>query len=295
MGSVTMIMRMEGVLLFLMMTGLVVGQSGECQEDTDCTEDHICQDTNCVKKGVFCNIEKHCNASLVGTACLDSGLCGCGTTEDCLPGSEGSDEICVAIEGFCRTDQDCEDEDFECVNTVCTRKPGSCGAREDCVGNSVGYNCVGGRCGCGNANADCPAGNLCRKAKCILKGVFCSVRGDCVQSSKGLGCYDGKCGCKGSADCERGGVCKDGRCRSKPSQACENNDQCQFAQDGNVCTRGTCGCFNDNDCSNAGSLCNQGRCSQGFGGPGGPPPELLGLGGPGGPPPGGPGNNPFGK
>merc|ERR1712142_889977 len=234
MGSVTMIMRMEGVLLFLMMTGLVVGQSGECQEDTDCTEDHICQDTNCVKKGVFCNIEKHCNASLVGTACLDSGLCGCGTTEDCLPGSECSDEICVAIEGFCRTDQDCEDEDedFECVNTVCTRKPGSCGTREDCVGNSVGYNCVGGRCGCGNANADCPAGNLCRKAKCILKGV-----------------------------------CKDGRCRSKPSQSCENNDQCQFAQDGNVCTRGTCGCFNDNDCSNAGSLCNQGRCSQGFGGP----------------------------
>ena len=144
-------------------------------------------------------------------------------------------------------------------------------------------------------------GNLCKKSRCILKGVFCSVRGDCVQSSKGLGCYSGKCGCKGSADCERGGVCKEGRCRSKPSQSCENNGQCQFAQDGTVCTRGTCGCFNDNDCPNAGSLCNQGRCSQGFGGPGGPPPELLGLGGPGGPGgpppggPGGPGNNPFGK
>merc|ERR1712123_534616 len=121
-------------------------------------------------------------------------------------------------------------------------RAGSCAAREDCTGNSVGYNCVEGRCGCGNANADCPAGNLCKKAKCILKGVFCDARSDCVQSSKGLGCYTGKCGC------------------------------------------------NDNDCPNTGSLCNQGRCSQGFGGPGGPPPELLGLGGPGGPPPGGPGN-----
>merc|ERR1712212_1454002 len=96
---------------------------------------------------------------LVGLTCLDSGLCGCLANTDCVEGSECSDEICVAVEGFCRTDEECEaeDEDFECVNTVCTRKPGSCAAREDCTGNSVGYNCVEGRCGCGNANADCPA------------------------------------------------------------------------------------------------------------------------------------------
>merc|ERR1711892_955809 len=158
-------------------------------------DDHICQDTNCVKTGVFCNEKKHCNASLVDTACLDSGLCGCLNAGNCVEGAECSEEICVRIAGSCRTDEECEeeDDDFECVDNGCTRKAGSCAARVDCTGNSVGYNCVEGRCGCGNANADCPAGNLCKKAKC---------------------------GCKGSADCERGGVCKAGKCKSKPSQSC---------------------------------------------------------------------------
>merc|ERR1711936_821728 len=101
MGSMMMIMKRLGVLLVLMLTGrMVTGQSGECEVDTDCTDDHICQDTNCVKKGVFCNVEKHCNASLVGTACLDSGLCGCLAITDCVEGSECSDEICVAQEGW---------------------------------------------------------------------------------------------------------------------------------------------------------------------------------------------------
>merc|ERR1711892_523525 len=100
MGSLEEAMMKAGLVLLLALTiGVVVGQSGECEQDTDCTDDHICQDTNCIKRGVFCNEEKHCNKSLVGTACLDSGLCGC-------------------------------------LNTG---------------------NCVEGRCGCGNANADCPA------------------------------------------------------------------------------------------------------------------------------------------
>merc|ERR1712142_1073474 len=80
----------------------------------------------------------------------------------------------------------------------------------------TGYNCVAGRCGCADANADCPAGDLCDKAKC----VECSVRGDCARNSGGLGCYDGKCGCKGGDDCGGAEVCKDGKCKSKePSPA----------------------------------------------------------------------------
>merc|ERR1712096_328949 len=221
--------------------GYVSAQSGECADDSDFTENHICQNTNCVKLGVFCNIETHCNSSLVGTACLDTGLCGCFNNTDCSDGTECNDELCVAVEGYCWTNEECEavDEDFECVENACVRKPGSCSAREDCTGNSVGYNCVEGRCGCSNGNSDCPAGNLCKKGKCILKGVFCDARTDCKASSKGLGCYSGKCGCKGSADCERGGVCKKGKCKSKPSQTCVTNDQCQFAQDGTICSRGT--------------------------------------------------------
>merc|ERR1711892_694265 len=63
-------------------------------------DDHICQDTNCVKTGVFCNEKKHCNATLVGTACLDSGLCGCLNAGNCVEGAECSEEICVIIDGF---------------------------------------------------------------------------------------------------------------------------------------------------------------------------------------------------
>merc|ERR1711915_394599 len=222
----TLNMKRDSIFVLAVLSNavnFVVGQSGECTVDSDCSDKHICQDTNCVKRGVFCNIVQHCNASLVGTACLDSGLCGCQSQADCGEGNECADEICVAIDGFCRTDEECEakDEDFECTNNACVRKPGSCAAPSDCVGNSVGYNCVSGRCGCSSANADCPAGNLYKKSKCILKGVFCSAREDCSHGSKGLGCYSGKCGCKGSADCERGGVCKSGKCKSKPNQPCD--------------------------------------------------------------------------
>merc|ERR1712098_330595 len=98
-----------------------------------------------------------------------------------------------------------------CFSSLITVKAQSCGTRDDCLRSDVGYNCVSGRCGCADANADCPAGDVCDKAKC----VECSVRGDCASNNKGKGCYDAKCGCKGDADC--GGneeVCKDGRCKS---------------------------------------------------------------------------------
>merc|ERR1712098_649448 len=97
-------------------------------------------------------------------------------------------------------------------SSLITVKAQSCGSRDDCLGNMVGYNCVSGRCGCADGNADCPAGDVCDKAKC----VECSVRGDCAKNNKGLGCYDAKCGCKGDADCRKNEneVCKDGRCNS---------------------------------------------------------------------------------
>merc|ERR1712042_209539 len=106
-----------------------------------------------------------------------------------------------------------------CFSFLITVKaqPEFCGKGEDCLGNDVGYNCVAGRCGCVDSNADCPAGDLCNKAKC----VECSVRGDCaIGNSGGLGCYDGKCGCQGDDDCGGAEVCKDGKCKSKePSPA----------------------------------------------------------------------------
>ena len=111
-----------GLVLMLTLTiGLVVGQSSECEQDTDCTDDHICQDTNCVKTGVFCNAKKHCNASLVGTACLDNGLCGCLNAGNCVEGAECSEEICVRIDGFCRTDEECEEADEKKLNPLLYR------------------------------------------------------------------------------------------------------------------------------------------------------------------------------
>ena len=39
------------VLTILLTVGMVTCLSGECEDDSYCVDDYICQDTSCVKKG----------------------------------------------------------------------------------------------------------------------------------------------------------------------------------------------------------------------------------------------------
>ena len=234
-------MRKLAAVLLLLCLSHTKGISFECQDDDDCVGNHICQTNKCVKKGVFCNKQEHCDASRVGTKCLQSGLCGCESTENCGEGTECVEKICTAIKGYCNEDSECEEEnkDFGCNDNRCSLKTGLCRTAENCIGNSLGYNCVDGRCGCNEANKDCPAGNLCKKRKCILRGIFCTEKSDCEKSSRGFACLKGKCGCQVEAsDCEGGSSCVENKCKAKPTKSCIKNEEC------------------------SGLLCIQGRCSQ---------------------------------
>lgn len=172
----------------------------DCQNNTDCDGDDVCEDGQCVPDGSGggedCDLEA---ADCTGdTPFLDDQSCQCvecAGSADC----DGDDEQCV--DGFCTDDDGGGGDnggDDGCVSgQTCGAAGGSCGGDypyciDDCCVECIGAaDCDGddictqdGVCGSSSGctdESDCPVGYDCDNGQCVAPdaGASCSSDADC--------------------------------------------------------------------------------------------------------------------
>lgn len=214
--------------------------SGECVDNTDCSDGCGCYNGNCEPSPRECTGPCYTGADCgVGCGCLD-GECvdcktlGCNNNDDCL------------IASGCT-----------CINNNCVGSPcdNPCTNAEDCEN---GCGCDNGQCKkCDDVPCvttdDCPDGCLCNDGICgsnPCDTVYCTKPEDC---GEGCGCKEGMCvPCESldcvSSDCNDvpGCNCVDSNCQSVRNPCADNltvdkiDENCQLKA--NLDTTNCCAC-----------------------------------------------------
>lgn len=219
-----------------------------CRTAADCELCQTCEDNaqyrECKTKDCNCNTEGEC------VECTNSGHCGqnevCSERNECecVPGSIRIGGICTEIE--CTGDDDCEDCEI-CNGIVCTPIQCPPGKAIEIVNNV---------CSCVEICEDCDPEVVCSGS--------CETGLDC---GEGCGCEDNKCvkcsdiGC-GACSAVLGCVCTDNDCEP---DTC-NNVTCVTPQDctfGCTCESGlceSCGNYSVEDCTKPGCTPVGGLC-----------------------------------
>ncbi len=205
---------------------------GECQYDSDCGGDSICNEGACLRP---CFLEIRCNSD---SACPRGEICGeSGDGPYCTPG--------------CRNDSQCEAASERCIDGSCRF---FCSSTADCAADE---RCHDNEC----KRLEDPADDVDPPAD--DPGEFdddtpsvdnpeCGMN-QCCHTDKGYFCEP--CYCNSSEDCECG-LCIGGRCLG----TCRSDEDCPCG----VCTaEGFCSeiCFKDEDCDDG--ICVDGYCEYG--------------------------------
>ncbi|MCX6711993.1 MAG: hypothetical protein NT139_03085 [Candidatus Woesearchaeota archaeon] len=144
----------------------------ECNLDTDCNTDYVCEAQICVKRQVTaetCNSDSDCD---YGYQC-SNGDCikkGCTSDDECAIGEQCQSGECVSKSMECVTDSDCS-SGYVCSSGSCIIKGSECTLDSDC---SSGYVCSSGTCtpkesaGC-TSDSDCESGLICSSGVCTTK------------------------------------------------------------------------------------------------------------------------------
>ncbi|MBN1962291.1 MAG: hypothetical protein JW841_15250 [Deltaproteobacteria bacterium] len=227
-------------------------KQGTCDGDTDCLDQHTCEnhlcvrDTSCQTTIDDCLLNEHCTSR---HECLP--LDKCYETVDC----DGTD-ICSSLgnciaAGTCETKSDCAANE-KCGSANICLGEGECSDRQDCP---PGYGCISGSC--------VVTGDLCnystatsaiRGEACPTAGCVCEVYERC--SSAGSCIFLGKCVNK--ADCIDGYYCNsEYNCQPESTNTCKKDDDCDSH---NCSITGGCipanSCVKLNDCDTQGTLCS---------------------------------------
>ncbi len=254
----------------------------DCNEDTDCPLNHICQANDCVPPRASCSSSKDC-AGLSQICDKQKGICvdclgdnDCGATQRCI------DTVCKAM--VCQAGEaTCDDAatlrvcqangmgfDFKpctashsCIADACKPPDKACTAGSTACSGATLRTCKAD--GSGYSDIPCPAKSFCAAKSGVAKceAVTC-VPGSLLC----VGATVFECGAGGepadlSDDCgAKGKACKDGACVDKPAQLCTpGTSQCQGEVvqtcdvDGTAWVPGT-------DCAKVGKICKGGACAE---------------------------------
>jgi streptogramin lyase len=199
---------------------------------------------------------------LGGAICI-GGVCLRKCTSECPSG-----QVCREVQGekVCVGRTPCSEIEDQCKAQGQICRNGQCVDPCDGIECPPLYFCVEGHChqdNCYHPKRPCPAGQICRQAKCLAHpcdGVQCSGNNICkngqciptcahVSCPAGQSCRDGKCQsdpCAG-VSCKDGEICANGKCQKDSclESACRANQSCVNGQ-----------CI-DNPC--VGTLCPPGQ------------------------------------
>ena len=110
-----------------------------------------------------CNNDEDCNREKPrGEFCVNQVCQKCRADKDCKEGEHCNKGRCDAIEGYCKDDSACP-EDQTCQNNRCV----ACASDDQC---GEGGKCKKGKCirkGSCQSDDDCPEGQDCKKGKCV--------------------------------------------------------------------------------------------------------------------------------
>ena len=198
--------------------------AGSCKDITECRAEGMC-----TEKDGFCVVAFSSDCEKA-TACLYSGRC---------TASEGA---CIATsDGDCKTSSNC-DAAGECyaIDGVCT----ACAPQ--CDGKECGEDACGGLCGtCPAAAPVCSAGVCGAKCEPSCSGKQCGADGcggDCGSCTGITTCVAGTCVAECQDECS-GLSCESGKevgCVKSPN-GCWQKSTPVSCDDGNVCTKDSCG------------------------------------------------------
>ena len=197
----------------------------------------------------------------VNSECDDDSDCGGYLLYVCCGKVKGVCRATSCLNKFCRTDNECynQNDRLVCCGNKCVFGSNcagrSCSLDSDCSVNQAcchskcvaETNCAGRSC---SLDSHCSANQVCCHSKCLRKssclGQRCTFDSDCSSNQT---CCDSKCitgkdclrqRCNFNSDCSSGqsccsGTCKDGlTCISK---SCLSEKNCQATE---ICCRGTC-------------------------------------------------------
>jgi dienelactone hydrolase len=180
----------------------------ECEHDSDCPQDSICEFGGCVGLPE-CQVDDDCPAGqrCIGEMCKPYARCDeSADPAGCPRGYRCQDGSCI-FQAQCESDQDCITL-FSCHNGKCTYS-GTC-----------------------QTEADCPFGFACESGACVDQ-QWCDQETACPD---GMQCSANRCGpareCMVADDCDPGSFCSlaAGECRVIPT--CPGPDPCQAEPDG---------------------------------------------------------------
>ena len=217
-----------------------------CTQNTECDEDQICDNGECVDQVLGCTQDEDCAEGFL----CEEGVCvnemspACTQDEDCAEGFLCEEGVCLAqMDPACTQDQDC-DEGFLCEDGVCEAEMRPvCTQDQDCA---YRYRCEEGMCvaevgpAC-TQDEDCADRYMCENGVCVAE-----MRPTCTQDQEctdGFLCEEGVCvaeirsECTQDQDCSNGFMCEEGMCVAEIRQECTQNQDCD---DGFRCEDGVC-------------------------------------------------------
>ncbi|CAH1795748.1 unnamed protein product [Owenia fusiformis] len=250
-------------------SGHCVGVCVECEKQTDCGDEYLCEGNTCVQRKSFggsCSEDKDCLSEFVCSdnvcsscskepnTCEDNEYCKgdpttgyrCSSKEEigdiCNTPSECSSGHCVGVCVQCEQQTDCGD-DYLCKENTCVQRKlfgGPCSENKDCL---LEFVCNEGACSTCSEERTCEDNEYCKGDS--TSGYSCSSKEEigavCDHTSE---CSSGHCvgvcvECEKQTDCGDEYLCKENTCFQKNhfGGSCSEDKDCRSDL---VCNEGVC-------------------------------------------------------
>ncbi len=173
-----------------------------CSTRTDCNTGDCAGTREC-----YCpNVARRCaRTNDAGQYCFEG--------EECFSGICKIDPLFRADVCGCLSDEDCEYEDQQCMDHLCTWVRDKWGG-QTCSDNAEcsSGECRSGVCTC-TSNAECPiSGQVCDGGRCLAttQTASCTSNDECTTGICVTSMH--RCGCRSDTDCQEGSTCQGSIC-----------------------------------------------------------------------------------